>query len=1056
MLLTIHNLPSSTRYVDVKSMLQEKCGLTELILDNLISEGNTKQVTVGLADEGDAAILVRKINGVYLNGLQLYVEDKRKKKDSDQPYRSSASLVQDAKYQESMALQKPMGNMSSNMNPMMMNYNMAGMYMPMQMMPIDQNMSYMGYSGFMAMPSAEPRPPAPGNERGFGDYQGEYGGHGGRQHEPARDVPRSYEMSRDVPRPFEMSRDVPRPFEMSRDVPRQFEMPRDVTRPHVPARDTQRPRDRKRRASPERPTEVFNRPSQWNDSGDLPARREPTPPRHPWPAHEPPAERPRNFDEFQPQQEYRHTDPEWQPRDSRWDQDRRPPRAQPDPEPEPRWQPEAEPHWEPEPERPWKPESERMWNEPTRAMENDNQQFDNWKGDYPSGTEDNYPRPGRFEPNDRHFDEGYAPAQHEPEFRDHPRRHRDRRPRHGDDWNAGNDHRDQNIRNNPNRDEQAWNSHEEPHRPSRPSRPVTRDPKPSNFNRKERHEDQRPNPPKRPFPVPQRGPADWKKIANDYPPSKKQIANDYLPSKKQIANDYPPSKKPKVNYEKRPVEPKRNYQAPKPLEVHPKPTLKPKERQPLTQSSISDYKPNSMTRIINKDQTSRGQATAFLYKSILSKITQTKLKKIHPDIVKELRACIRSRIDVMLGEELTDRDEYIVQRYRNKFPVKGDRELYQYMEEKVLKAQKEMETAKGENKVVVKTEKSDKVELKTEDGNKNSKEPEVDKQKAAKEKPKLDRRDMTDKQIISEAKQQRKVEFSKADHYKMDPITDKIAEEELSKISEIFVSECADHTDEIDKAICERITKYSLDEFVQTARLHLAKRILNIRTGLAVRIYAAGKLPRRVFVQEYLKPYRIERLVLKKNKQGTMYVANIGNFEQYDHLCNLQNDVIDGTPVSIRSMYLVGPPPKLSKNMIKARRQQLINSQIAPKDGFLVPADSDELKNNETEKKKEESASSVQAETEDTTLDMNAESMKDFKADDFDEAEFATGDLADDNFAEDPNFDNFAEDPHVDDNFAEDPKVNDDPEGLNIADIKQEDPEGLNIADIKEEDLEDF
>lgn len=69
-----------TRYTDVKSLLQEKCGLTELILDNLVSEGNTKKVTVGLADEGDAAILVRKINGLYINGVQLYVEDKRKKK----------------------------------------------------------------------------------------------------------------------------------------------------------------------------------------------------------------------------------------------------------------------------------------------------------------------------------------------------------------------------------------------------------------------------------------------------------------------------------------------------------------------------------------------------------------------------------------------------------------------------------------------------------------------------------------------------------------------------------------------------------------------------------------------------------------------------------------------------------------------------------------------------------------------------------------------------------------------------------------------------------------
>lgn len=141
-------------------------------------------------------------------------------------------------------------------------------------------------------------------------------------------------------------------------------------------------------------------------------------------------------------------------------------------------------------------------------------------------------------------------------------------------------------------------------------------------------------------------------------------------------------------------------------------------------------------------------------------------------------------------------------------------------------------------------------------------------------------------------------------------------------------------------------------------------------------------------------------------------------------------------------MYLVGPPPKLSKNQIKARRQQFIDNQIEASEDYIVPKDKATVSNNETESNIK-AASPVKPATQDTTLDMNAESMEDFRADDFDEAEFATNDLADDNFAEDPNFENFADDPHLDDNFAEDPKGDDD-------------PEGVNIADIKEEDLEDF
>lgn len=503
----------------------------------------------------------------------------------------------------------------------------------------------------MAMPNAEFQTPAPGEARGFGDYQGEYGAQAGRSQEPARDVPR--------------------PFDKSRDGARQFERPSDGPRPRESGRDTQRPRDRKRRASPERSTGVFNKPSRWNDSNDFPPRKEPMPPQ-PWQAREAPAKRPRNFDEFQPQQEYRRNDPDWQPRVSRWDQDRRPPHAQPPPESEAaaRWQPEAEPQWEPEPERPWQPEPQRVWDDPPRTMQRDNQEFDSWKGDDPSGPEGDYSQPERYEPHDRHFDEGYPPAQQEPEFRGRPQRPRERRPRPGDDWNAGNDYRDNNV--NSSRDGQPWNRHEEPQRPSRPNRPANRDPKPSNFNRKERHEDQRPNPPKKPLPAQQRGPADWK----------------------QIANAYPPAKKPKVNPMKPPVEPKRNYLAPKPPESQPKPT-KPKERKLLTHESISEYKHNRMARIINKDQTSRGQAAAFLYKSILGKSIQGKIKTVNPDIVKELRACVRSRIDVMLGEELSNNQTYIIQRYRRKFPNSTDKELYECMKEKVLKAQKETETAKG-------------------------------------------------------------------------------------------------------------------------------------------------------------------------------------------------------------------------------------------------------------------------------------------------------------------------------------------------------------------------
>ncbi|PZC82857.1 hypothetical protein B5X24_HaOG209300 [Helicoverpa armigera] len=86
MLLTIYNLPSSTRYSDVKNLILAKCGPTEVILDNLVPhrENGSKKVTVGLAEEEDAAILVRKLNGLLVDGNQLIVESVKKKQTTAQ------------------------------------------------------------------------------------------------------------------------------------------------------------------------------------------------------------------------------------------------------------------------------------------------------------------------------------------------------------------------------------------------------------------------------------------------------------------------------------------------------------------------------------------------------------------------------------------------------------------------------------------------------------------------------------------------------------------------------------------------------------------------------------------------------------------------------------------------------------------------------------------------------------------------------------------------------------------------------------------------------------
>ncbi|XP_050680321.1 uncharacterized protein LOC126976152 isoform X2 [Leptidea sinapis] len=76
MLLIIHNLPACMHSKEIKDFIIAKSGIQQLVVDNLMYEkSGKKQVTVGLLNEGDAAIFVRKINSLYLYGEPIYIDN---------------------------------------------------------------------------------------------------------------------------------------------------------------------------------------------------------------------------------------------------------------------------------------------------------------------------------------------------------------------------------------------------------------------------------------------------------------------------------------------------------------------------------------------------------------------------------------------------------------------------------------------------------------------------------------------------------------------------------------------------------------------------------------------------------------------------------------------------------------------------------------------------------------------------------------------------------------------------------------------------------------------
>ncbi|XP_063370375.1 uncharacterized protein LOC134658653 [Cydia amplana] len=187
---------------------------------------------------------------------------------------------------------------------------------------------------------------------------------------------------------------------------------------------------------------------------------------------------------------------------------------------------------------------------------------------------------------------------------------------------------------------------------------------------------------------------------------------------------------------------------------------------------------------------------------------------------------------------------------------------------------------------------------------------------------------LTDKQVIQQMKLLRKWEYGQDDLYSMDEHNTKALDDEMAELDKLFTEECLNPADQQETIICKLLSTDSLNDFNKTIRLYITKRILNIQTGLAIRMFASGKPPKKEAVLQYLKKHKIQAAAVKKSVKGAMFMVNLTRFEDFDKLCNIDNDVIDGIPINFKALHLIGPPPKISKNQIKSMRQKAIENQI--------------------------------------------------------------------------------------------------------------------------------
>ncbi|XP_061725136.1 uncharacterized protein LOC133531057 [Cydia pomonella] len=968
MLLTIHNLPGSTRYADVKSLLKDKCGLTEVIVDNLVNEGKSKKVTVGLATEDDGAFVVRKLNGLFINGQQLYIEDKRRP-TADQPYRPGG-----------LDPVQPNTMMQPVLAPVVPAWNQTVSMPYMQPMPVDQTLAYTGYVGVpQATFYTEPYPVS-AQVPGYSGYPAE-----------------AYAPNKE---------------------PRNHQEPGDWGRnSREPPPETFRDKDRKRRHSPERSTAGSKRSSRLDNFNKSKNHRQTSPPHKQW------ADENRVFqDKFsrqnqnvepqyqhrEPNPDYRQSDPMWeqQPRwnepkpraerEQQWGNDNRGWEPQPDKawddqpqwreeprqwdsQPKPQWDSPSKPQWDRPPKPQWDSPPKPQWDSPPKP------QWDNRakpkRDNQPKPQRDIKPKPQWDSAQQPHSDNQPKPQwdnQPKPQWDDQPKQQwEDRLPEENirSEWY---DH--QAARDAPRGSDQEFKPRDHGrYSDSRPrnqnfeeaiSDPVwTRDPE-NSFSSSGRQsrpaEESRRNRPRSKNGCQE---SDWRDNRSGAPRDRSggRQKPDYGKPKEYPSREFkrqarpehgPPKATPRQETPRH--ERDEAYSANTNNFVKAKKTYPPVSERPVkkpvgVEVRLDKNKPQTLRSMINKDKSNRLQATALIAKKTIGvDIEKPYVPKgtLESFIFKQLKACIKSRVDVIFGEELSLHMADVIQRYRAKFPFKDDKTLmvqirekstreYEAMPPKEKKEEATNSQVKKEKDTKTQNGKEEQKTIAVQEGIANAKNetaaptpaaakntgppihPSIAKQ--AKKKPGAA---LTDKQVIQQMKLLRKWEYDQDDLYSMDEHNTKALDDEMAELDKLFTEECLNPADQQEAVICKLLASDSLNDFNKTIRLYITKRILNIQTGLAVRMFASGKPPKKEAVLQYLKKHKIQAAAVKKSVKGAMFMVNLTRFEDFDKLCNMENDVIDGIPINFKALHLIGPPPKISRNQIKSMRQKMIENQI--------------------------------------------------------------------------------------------------------------------------------
>ncbi|CAK1595054.1 unnamed protein product, partial [Parnassius mnemosyne] len=321
----------------------------------------------------------------------------------------------------------------------------------------------------------------------------------------------------------------------------------------------------------------------------------------------------------------------------------------------------------------------------------------------------------------------------------------------------------------------------------------------------------------------------------------------------------------------------------------------------------------------HRDQSWRGQAVAAIAKRLLMKYGKTRFFAKQPKFIHYLKPYIKTRVNEILGKRVAVHFEQIIDEYNQRYPLNTQQAFLNDIKKQFQRQGHQVHVSGG----VVKASGSATVVNKgikraaNDDGNLNP-------AKISKKQSESHPSNVPLKQPLSTSerlpkypggdkkehnKLKRMMKFGQVDIgdvFKMDPQLKKVRDDEIDALCNLFLDECKKPANQNEAKVCKRIMN-GVETLRNELRISITKRVLNITQNIPLRIYTNQKI-KSVEIDNHLKKLGI--VSLRKARGRKLYIGMCTSFNTHDKLCDMGRLEIGGVTLLFRPMNSGGKKVK--------------------------------------------------------------------------------------------------------------------------------------------------